>query len=84
MSAADHGSASTYDNHGCRCDECRAANAARHAAARKRRKVDLGAGRAVVPHGKASTYANWGCRCAACTAARRDAKRAYTAKRRAS
>lgn len=36
MTAKDHGSESTYVNHKCRCDECRAA----HAAYGRRRKAE--------------------------------------------
>lgn len=67
--------ASTYTNHGCRCDECRKAWAAQV----KRRQAERFALRTVVDgllvaahlpaekHGVESTYGNWGCRCRDCT-----------------
>jgi hypothetical protein len=60
-----HGRPATYRD-GCRCEECRAANAARHKAWRRRTcRNPASADRA--GHGKASTYNNHGCRCTGCT-----------------
>ncbi len=63
-----HGKYTTYGNHGCRCDLCRAGWAAYVAQQQARR-----AARGLAPddprHGRASTYGNWKCRCPACTRA---------------
>lgn len=61
-----HGTMNGYGNYQCRCDKCRAANAAMNKAARERRSKNI-------PdniHGKASTYYNYKCRCEACTNAK--------------
>ena len=60
---------SGYRKRGCRCDVCRAANAA-WARERRRRRRELLSDGAVAPqpHG-ISTYINWGCRCDECCAA---------------
>ena len=71
-----HGSSSTYTNHGCRCDECRAAWAATIGGIKARRhalrvEVDGRMVAAHLPHemhGKPGTYGNHGCRCEECTA----------------
>lgn len=84
MSADDHGSASTYTNHKCRCDECRRA----WAECVQRRKIDragiLAEDPTAAEHGKETTYSNWSCRCDPCTEARRIADRARRERRRAS
>ncbi len=69
MTGAGHGTASRYGYHGCRCDVCRAGNAARCAAAAASRAERLAADPSAAPHGNAMTYKNWGCRCLECTAA---------------
>lgn len=61
----EHGRLWTYGHHGCRCDECRAANT--EAVAKVRAKL-FEADRALVPHGVGG-YQNWGCRCEVCSAA---------------
>ncbi|SEF34351.1 hypothetical protein SAMN05421837_107333 [Amycolatopsis pretoriensis] len=78
----EHGNASTYVNHGCRCQWCTAANTER---GREQRRVRFASRRIVdgvlvapVPqhrHGIANTYTNWGCRCAPCAGAHRRASR---------
>jgi hypothetical protein len=66
MTANNHGRASTYVHHKCRCAPCTEANRQRHAAARARRREQEPPADA---HGKDSTYKNWGCRCESCSAA---------------
>lgn len=59
-------SGTCYSHHKCRCDVCKAANAAR--CDRRRRQRDP----SKLPpekHGKKSTYSNWNCRCTECTQA---------------
>jgi len=59
--------ASTYVNHGCRCDVCRESHAAAVNRRRKERKAQtarLGLP-SYVQHG-VSAYANWGCHCVVC------------------
>lgn len=72
-----HGSHSTYTNHGCRCDACRAANVQFNASARLRRREEMQVGVVSPPHGVESTYFNYMCRCDECRAehARRDRER---------
>jgi hypothetical protein len=62
-----HGSASTYGNHGCRCQPCRDAHAEVTRARRARRAELLARYGATIEHG-ASAYLNWGCRCDVCAA----------------
>lgn len=82
MAAIDHGSASTYTNHGCRCDECRTAKSAVVARQRSERRALLALGlAAVVEHGRASTYQNYCCRCDPCTDANAARLREYRAAR---
>ena len=84
MSADDHGKATTYEYHGCRCDECRIASAARKARRRAERKRELAAGLYEVVHGRRSTYTDSGCRCRSCTTAHSAACAESNRKRRAS
>ncbi|MEV4246996.1 hypothetical protein AB0J63_26730 [Streptosporangium canum] len=66
---------------GCRCNACRAANAAVRQRDRQRAKADpRRADRA--GHGKDSTYKNHGCRCDACRAAHAAWSSAYKVRRR--
>ncbi|MFE6126678.1 hypothetical protein ACFQ6Q_00175 [Streptomyces sp. NPDC056437] len=59
-----HGRVGGY-RRGCRCDECRAANARAQQNSKARRSADPAAiDRA--GHGKATTYVNYGCRCDPC------------------
>lgn len=78
----EHGTISTYNNHRCRCDKCRAGNTAWM----KRRRTDRIAGIPATKNGvdgpgthNAWTYTNWGCRCDIC----REASRQYQNQRRA-
>ena len=75
------GSGNGYNNYGCRCPECTAANTEN-----QRRRREKRGGRGVVPpgvqHGKYTTYVNYGCRCKACRLAGRIRYRVI-AKRRA-
>lgn len=68
-----HGTSYGYKERRCRCDECRAWNAAHHAQGRDRRE-----GTALV-HGSNSTYVNYKCRCDDC----RDAHNVFAANLRA-
>lgn len=70
-----HGTTSTYGNHGCRCDDCRAAHAMACFEARRRR-----AGRPVPEHvhGTDNGYTNYMCRCPDC----REGHRVYQNERR--
>ena len=60
---------SGYQNYKCRCETCRAANAAAVTRMRAQRAAQLAEDPAAVSHGVASTYDNWRCRCADCRAA---------------
>lgn len=73
MSADDHGSASTYSNHRCRCAPCRAAWAAYVA----KRRAERVAGAGTIPHGTVGGYGNYGCRCEACVTANRRRYRCF-------
>lgn len=61
-----HGTIGTYNNHRCRCGECRVAWANYTRDLRARRRGRLERGEIEVQHGNPSTYQNWGCRCASC------------------
>lgn len=74
MNTIPHGTYSAYKNHGCRCDECKAANASRtqdFRAMRRAKPKDPTDPR----HGKATFYDNHGCRCQLCTEAWAEAAR---------
>lgn len=58
----EHGNASTYTNHKCRCDACRAA----HAEYRRAHPGWSMKGKTPPKHGVASAYTNYGCRCELC------------------
>lgn len=79
---AAHGGTRRYRTRGCRCDVCRAGNAARQAAAKARRYARRAAGAATFTHG-ASAYGNWGCRCPTCTREHSARSAAYKSSRRA-
>ena len=74
-----HGSPSSYKNHGCRCEQCRAAWAEHCLKRRIERTLEPNDPR----HGKETTYLNYACRCDPCTAdhARRDVARREAADR---
>lgn len=67
MTADDHGSSSTYTNHGCRCDACSIAWARQQRFGRASRVTRLADNPTLADHGSPWTYNNWGCRCRACT-----------------
>ena len=58
-----HGEYSTYVQ-GCRCPECKKANAAYHQQLRLARKPEMARN-----HGTTATYSNYRCRCDFCSAA---------------
>jgi hypothetical protein len=66
------GSGAAYVHHGCRCDECTAANTAR---AQRRRLERKGLTPHQDSHGRFSTYVNWWCRCLLCRRAAELARR---------
>ncbi len=66
-------SRSSYINRKCRCDGCRAAQAAYMRRFRQRASADLVAGEVEVQHGTSSTYTNYRCGCGPC----REAWRIY-------
>ncbi|MCZ4557939.1 hypothetical protein O4215_20470 [Rhodococcus maanshanensis] len=68
----EHGTYSTYTNHGCTCAACTTANARYHGNQRSRRRAERITidGRLTHPtckHGTASSYSNYCCRCEPCT-----------------
>lgn len=71
------GSHSTYNNHGCRGDACRAANVTFNREQRERRHQKLLLDPTIATHGKESTYFNYLCRCTPCKTEhnRREAER---------
>jgi hypothetical protein len=70
MAKARHGSLGMYGNHGCRCAECRAANAAYQRELMARYKREGGRGE----HGTSYRY-DTGCRCDACRRAHNEKSR---------
>lgn len=58
---------------GCRCDDCRAHNAARCQKLQRARCERS----EQAPHGTVGAYTNWGCRCEPCTSAHNARCRAY-------
>ena len=78
MRNPQHGTGYSY-NEGCRCDDCRAANARRTAVQRRERNRKMRVGLASPPHGHASTYLNYDYRCEPC----KQAHSVALAKRRA-
>lgn len=71
-----HGTTNGYGNIGCRCDPCRAAHAAHHAAYMRRKRE---AGEVIGTHGSSVAYDS-GCRCDTCRLAHN--KRSVEKKRR--
>ena len=69
----EHGTHNRYDHWRCRCDLCRAANAAHNASARRKRYQAVEAGTVVISEHGRYAYANWGCRCETCTKAHTEA-----------
>lgn len=60
------GSHSTYNNHGCRGDACRADNVRFNKSQRESRHQRMLSGEVTPEHGKESTYFNYKCRCDEC------------------
>jgi hypothetical protein len=76
----NHGRLSTYVNRRCRCDECRAANAAykrRHKAAQALSPIPADI------HGSINAYVNRDCHCQPCRNAWSAYMRAYRTRKRA-
>jgi hypothetical protein len=70
-----HGTTYSY-THGCRCDDCRAANAKPHRRRRERgQRMD-----GTIPHGTNGGYSNYDCRCRPCTDAHVRVCAAYKAR----
>ncbi|WP_037164973.1 hypothetical protein [Rhodococcoides fascians] len=75
-----HGSISTYTNHACRCDECKAENARvqaefRSAQRAKRIVIDGDFFHPEANHGTSTAYNAYGCRCRVCRAGHATVKR---------
>lgn len=75
---AEHGTVGMYGNHRCRCDKCRAANAAYQRDLMQRYRALGGRGE----HGTPYRY-DTGCRCGDCRAAHNEKSREWKRKRRA-
>ena len=75
----DHG-VTRYDNYGCRCEVCRAANADRHRELRSRRAASRPEDNVGLAHGSRSTYVSYGCRCERCVEAQRAANSQRTSR----
>ena len=75
-----HGTRSTYNHSGCRCDPCKAAT---RDYKRQQRTIHRNLEPPANTHGTASTYSNWGCRCDQCKQAMSDANRADYQRRKA-
>jgi len=71
-----------YTYHRCKCDVCRAANAARCRDQQEKRHARAVEDPSLVPHGRGG-YTNWGCRCRVCTTANTQACVAYRKARNA-
>ena len=78
-----HGTLTWYTGHRCRCEECRAVNAAYQAAKVQQRARLLAVGLITVKHGTENAYGNYGCRCEECRDARAATSRRYRAARKA-
>lgn len=61
-----HGTPGGYTNHGCRCDDCRAALRDYQ---RRRRKQRIESPTPDRVHGTVNGYGNYGCRCDRCRGA---------------
>jgi hypothetical protein len=72
----EHGTRATYQNHGCKCEACRAAQAA------YQRQFRDGKDPAEAPHGTDTGYLSWRCRCVLCREAHADSKRIRVGKGR--
>ena len=63
-----HGTATGYNYHGCRCDECRKAATKATRASRLRGRKARDTQMPAAAHGTVGGYTNWQCRCDACLA----------------
>lgn len=72
----EHGTRATYQNHNCKCGDCRAAQATYQRQFRRRTNPDQ------APHGTDTGYSSWRCRCVLCRDAHAIAKRVRIGKGR--
>jgi hypothetical protein len=72
-----HGTRTMYGL-GCRCQECKAANARETRLYRERQKQKGLDNPELIPHGTYHGYVGWGCRCEECGAANLEYQRAHT------
>ncbi len=77
MSDVRHGTRSMYVGLGCRCSECRAANAAYALRRIAERTELLRLGKLEVRHGTRHAYSGCGCRCEVCRMANSEYMRRY-------
>lgn len=70
-----HGTFTRYSS-GCRCDDCRKANADAHSRQRERRRLE-GLAPDDPRHGTVNAAQNFGCGCGPCSAAQRERNAAY-------
>lgn len=66
-----HGTLGGYDNHNCRCRDCKDAKAVYQRGYRERMREALAQRRVNVVHGTSNAYHNYGCRCRECKEWRR-------------
>lgn len=76
-----HGTTNGYQNHRCRCEACRAAHRAAHAAYMSRVRNTGSLTSSAAEHGTAYRY-DVGCRCAECRSAHNKKSRENKARRR--
>lgn len=82
MAERIHGSNSTYQNHGCRCEPCVEAHRIAHNKMIERLRARVARGEIEIPHGTQNGYGNYGCRCAACRGAHADNRARYNRRRK--
>lgn len=75
-----HGTRSTYNNYGCRCEACAATQRDHMAALRVRLAAQLDQDDSFIQHGTRNTYVNHGCRCPECKTANATYAREYREK----
>ena len=73
----NHGTASTYDFHKCRCEFCKEAKKFNEETYMMRR-IERGE----IEHGKAYSYYRLGCRCGDCRKAENERQRAFRARKK--
>jgi hypothetical protein len=79
----EHGSASTYSNHKCRCVPCTEAHRVYIAKKREEFRRHGGLSPDDPRHGSVNAYTNYYCRCYSCRTAQADHQRAYRANKMA-